>query len=542
MSYAHEYLGAVIRRCRVGMPPYDWKIDWADAPRCWKFYQDAPLFALPPGAAPTGLSRSSAADSGTLHDALFGAAAGDGEPFDLALLSGMLLDSYAPLSRRLDINANDDSAAWSDYETAKWGRGAASGGGRFPVSIYWVSGASGSLPPGVYYYSVAHHAMQCLLTGDVTGEIRAALGPQAAGADADQFLVLGIKFWQNAFKYNSFSFHAVTMDIGTVIGTWRLWAGARGMRIEPWFWFDESRIASLLGVDGDAEGIFAVVPLRWRGADRPAQPGDVPPQSGPHQVRLTESERSRRVVVFDAGREMQHATSATSAARPAPEALSAATAGPAAGPRTGLPAACRLDVPPGEALRARRSSFGQFTSARPVRGDQLATVLAATAAGGAFGCDVTRPGQGLELATMYVFVNHVDGVEPGAYEFDPAANELILRKPGSPGPFLQANYFLTNYNLEQASAVVVPAIRATAVLDALGGPGYRLVNAVVGAAAQAAYLACASIGLGCGAALGFDNVSYIEELGLAETGQVPLLLLMVGSERPDAASFRYELS
>jgi SagB-type dehydrogenase family enzyme len=536
MSYAHEYLGAVIRRPRMKMPPYDWKVDWADAPRCWKFYKDAPLLALPAGTA-----EASAAGAGTLQDGLFSVTPGDGEPFDLALLSGMLLDSYAELSRRLGINANDDNAQLSGYRTAKWGRGTASGGGRFPVSIYWVSGASGPLPPGIYYYSVPHHAVQCLLTGDVTGEVRAALGPQATGAGADQFLVLGIKFWQNAFKYNSFSFHATTMDIGTVIGTWRLWAGARGLKIKPWFWFDKSRIGRLLGADGDAEGIFAVVPLRWQDADRPARQGDAP-GSGSHRVRLTESERSRRVVAFDAVREMQHATSTTSAARPAPEALSAATVRPGAGPRTALPAPCRLDMSPRQALRARRSSFGQFWGARPARADQLAAVLAATAAGGALDCDISRPGRGLELAKVYAFVNHVDGVEPGAYEFDPAANELILRKPGKPGPFLQANYFLTNYNVQQASAVVVPAIRATAVLDALGAPGYQLVNAVIGAAAQSAYTACAAVGLGCGAALGFDNLSYIEELGLAETGEVPLLMLMVGSERPDAASFRYELS
>jgi SagB-type dehydrogenase family enzyme len=537
MSYAHEYLGAIIRRCRAEMPPRDWKIDWTDAPRQWKFYPGAPLFVLP---APR--ERTPAADAGTLHDGLFGAIAGDGEPFDLGLLSGLLLDSYAQTSRRLGINANADNVHLPAYQTAKWGRGTASGGARFPVSIYWVSGASGPLPPGVYYYSVPHHAMQCLLSGDVTGEIRAALGPEATGPSTDQFLVLGIKFWQNAFKYSSFSFHATTMDIGTVIGTWRLWAGARGRKIEPWFWFDESRISRLLGADADAEGIFAVVPLRWQGAGQPARPRDVPAGSGPPQVRRTESERSRRVVAFDAVREMRHATSPTSAARPAPEALSAAAARPGAGPRTALPAPLRLDQPPGQALRARRSSFGRFSSAWPARADQLATVLAATTAGGALGCDITRRGRGLELAKVYAFVNHVEGVEPGAYEFDPAANELIMRKPGQPGPFLQANYFLANYNLQQASAVVVPAVRATAVLDALGAPGYRLVNTVIGAAAQAAYTACAAIGLGCGAALGFDNVSYAEELGLAGTGEVPLLALMVGGERPDVASFRYELS
>ena len=47
-------------------------------------------------------------------------------------------------------------------------------------------------------------------------------------------------------------------------------------------------------------------------------------------------------------------------------------------------------------------------------------------------------------------------------------------------------------------------------------------------------------GLGCGVALGFDAVSYVEELGLADTGEVPLLIMMVGHEtarrRPTTAT------
>ena len=42
-------------------------------------------------------------------------------------------------------------------------------------------------------------------------------------------------------------------------------------------------------------------------------------------------------------------------------------------------------------------------------------------------------------------------------------------------------------------------------------------------------------------ALGFDGVSYIEELGLAETGETPLLIMMIGHERPLASDYRYEL-
>jgi hypothetical protein len=48
--------------------------------------------------------------------------------------------------------------------------------------------------------------------------------------------------------------------------------------------------------------------------------------------------------------------------------------------------------------------------------------------------------------------------------------------------------------------------------------------------------------VGCGVALGFDNVSYIEELELQETAEMPLLIMMIGNERPRQADFRYEIA
>ncbi|MZE76374.1 nitroreductase, partial [Streptomyces sp. SID5475] len=181
-----------------------------------------------------------------------------------------------------------------------------------------------------------------------------------------------------------------------------------------------------------------------------------------------------------------------------------------------------------------------FDAQRPVAADQFAACLAAASAGSVLGGD-TGTGE-TPLTKLYAFVNHVDGLEPGAYEYDPAGRALRLVKPGRPGEFLQKNYFLANYNLEQSGAVLVPAVRTAAVLDAVGDRGYRVVNAAVGAVAQTLYTACAALGLGCGVALGFDNISYIEELGLAETGESPLLIMMIGHERPAPADFRYEIA
>jgi len=70
--------------------------------------------------------------------------------------------------------------------------------------------------------------------------------------------------------------------------------------------------------------------------------------------------------------------------------------------------------------------------------------------------------------------------------------------------------------------VIVPAVRAAAVLDALGDRGYRVNERGDRCVAQAAYTVSSALGIGCGVALGFDNISYIEELDLGATGEAPL--------------------
>ncbi|MFI5899967.1 nitroreductase family protein [Streptomyces cyaneofuscatus] len=527
MGYAHEYAAAIMHRGRVPMDPADYVPNWQDGPRKAKFYPGADSFPLPdaPYPADATLDRGLCAEGPP----------GEGE-FDLPTLSGMLRDSYGLTGRRLGVQANTDLSALPFYPLANWSRGAASGGGLYPVGVHWVSGPSGPVPPGVHYYSTRHHAMQRLLTGDVSGEVRAALGEGAPGPATDQYLVLSIKFWQNSFKYNSFSFHAVSMDLGACLQTWRMWAAARGLAVEPALWFDEQRLAALLGADPQEEGIFAVVPLKWAGCE----PSSGESAAAPASVRRQDVERSGTVLTFDALLRMQAATSADATARPAPGALAPAAAHPVdpAATEVELPPARPLEADVRTALRDRRSSFGRFDAQQPFTRPQLAACLSAAVAGSRLGGDTGE----VRLAKLYAFVGHVEGLEPGSYAYDPERRSLRRVKEGRPGEFLQKNYFLANYNLEQAGAVLVPTVRTTAVLDAVGDRGYRLVNATIGAVAQSVYTAASAVDLGCGVALGFDNISYIEELGLEGTGEAPLLIMMIGNERPAPADFRYEIA
>ncbi|MGW4817686.1 nitroreductase family protein [Streptomyces sp. NPDC004227] len=539
MGYAHEYAHAILHRGRVPMEPTDHVVNWADGPRKGKYYPNAEAFALPGTEdladvpiAP-GLLPGAARDQGA-----------DGSPgFSLPLLSAMLKDSYGLTGRRLGIQANTDLAGLPFYTHANWSRGTAGGGGLYPVSIHWASGPSGPLTPGLHYYDIHRHALQRLLAGDVTDRVRDALGPDAPeeALDTDQYLILGVKYWQNSFKYNSFSFHVVSTDIGTLVQTWRIWAAAHGLRLAPVLWFDEPRLNELLGAAREEETVFAVVPLHW---DGPAPRPDAPRTDPRHRpaVRHRDIERSRTLLDFDALRDMHTATLEGAADRPAPGALAAAAALPddADGVRVALPEPAFPDTGVRRALRERRSSFGRFDARRRVGGGHLSAVLAACA--GTRLAGDTDPSGEIRLARLYAFVNHVEGVEQGAYAYDPDRGALRPVAPGPQGSFLQENYFLANYNLEQAGAVLVPTVRTTAVLDAVGDRGYRLAVGTAGAVAQSFYLAASALGLGAGVALGFDNVSFVERLGLAEGDEAPLLVMALGHERPEPADFRHEIA
>jgi SagB-type dehydrogenase family enzyme len=513
MSTAQEYVEAIFRRARVPLEPTDFQPDWADQPFRHKAYAGVARFPLPSG----GPEPSGGQDS-----------------FTLPAMAGMLRHSYGLLSRRLRVNGNPDNADRPWYRTATWGRGTASGGGLYPAEIYWACGPSGPVLPGLYHYSTPHHAMQRLLAGDVTSHVRAALdGNQDAGG-TDQYLLVTVKFWKNSFKYNSFCYHVITMDVGALLATWQAWAAAMGVRLRSALWFDEPALDDLLGVDPRDESVLAVVPLPWAaGPDAPRDGDGQAAGLGSPQVAKREIERSRTTLRFPMVEKVHRAT--ISAQTRPPELRLPEPPATAAAPPIALPPPRPEPAALGEALRGRHSSFGTFTAQPALALGTLGTLLAAGGAGRLLNTDVREAGQGPALSQLAVFANHVAGLAPGAYRYHAAAHALVPVPGEPPAPFLQWQYFLNNYNLEQAAAVITVLVRPAPVISAVGDRGYRVVNAEVGAVAEAVYLAAAAAGTGCGAALGFDNVSLAERLGTAGTDEWPALLLLVGNERADRA-------
>lgn len=523
-----DYVEAVFRRGREPMEPVGFQPNWADQPSRHKTYLDVPRFPMPEG---------SGASLGSAADVLFGSPpATDRSPlWTLESLATLLRLSYGQLDRRLRVSWNQDSHVRVFYQESLWGRGTASGGGMYPLEVYWVAGTGASMMPGVYHYSTAHHAFERLVIGDLSDEVRAAC--DGAGK-SDSFLLITTRFWKNSFKYNSFCYHVVTQDCGAMLGSFELIARGLGRRLERVLWFDDQRLNDLLGLNTSEESVLAVVPT-------PFARSDGTPTAEPTRGRLIDRpyfERSKVTLQFEQVEQVHQAVLADR--RPRPDAGLAAGLRPI--PPTALaevslpaPAAGDLGRTLGEALRSRHTSFGSFVGSQPLNLDELASILAGTTSARSYSSDVAAAEIG--FTGLYVMANRVTGLPSGAYRYDQDGHRLQVVQERPIADYLQRNYYLSNYNLDQVGAVLAISARWASTIGAFGNRGYRVLNSEVGAVAQTAYVAAAAAGVGCGAVLGFDNIAIDEVLGLDGSDERTFLFVLLGHERADRADFDYSL-
>jgi len=334
---AREYAEAVYSRARVPIEPPGFVPNWADQPFRYKTYPEAARIPLPVD----------------VPDRLGGI---DGLPD----VSALLRLSYGLLSRRLDVTGNNDEHARSSYVGAVWGRGTASGGGLYPLEIYWVAGPSRHLLPGVYHYAPAHHALERLAVGDLTDRVRCATQHHPAALSTDQFLAVSVRLWRNAFKYQNFAYQVVTQDVGALLGSWQALAGG----LPALLWFADEAMNGLLGLRTRDESVMAVVPLPFG-----APAGSAPRHDAPltQVVTPAAAERSRTVVRFAMLDAVHESTLITDEPRPGPAANQPAGVAEPTG-TISLPAPASPDLGSARWPRERHSSFGRFTARHSLSG------------------------------------------------------------------------------------------------------------------------------------------------------------------------------
>lgn len=431
-------------------------VDWGDPPPPFKHYPGAPRVALPPATA---------------------AAA----PFGLEALGAVLWHTAGVTDARGPVKL----------------RASPSSGALFSTELYVAARAVAGLPPGLWHYDAKAHALE-RLAGASPADVALGAPFEPALHDAAAVIVATAVFRRTGHKYRDRSYRYVLADLGHALENLRLAADARGARADFVKRFDESRAAATLGVDEGEEGVLALVALRSMAVAGPATADAAP--SAPAAEGPTQPETRWLLPPAPAGQALPlGVTSAVHLATSLRAAALPASASPAAAPAAAAAAAPAgsLPLPPAAtsvanvlAIIAARRSVRRFAPA-PLAQGALAGVLA--------GMTAARSPPLLSAAVqVYVVVNAVVGLAPGAYRYESGPHMLVARRSNTDlRATAQAAAFDQDVIGDAAVVFVLAIERATLAADASGpARGYRHAFIEAGLVGERIYIEAGARGLG----------------------------------------------
>lgn len=441
----------------------------ANEPKLFKVYRNAP--EVPTGARPietVGTALAALASDGREPD-------GDVIP-DLPTIGALLQRSNGILK------------TW----TSPWGkevafRAAGQTGARFHLELYLVTGDLPELAAGVYHFDAQANTLRTLRLGDYRGFVVEATGHEPAAAAAPAILIVTSQLWRNAWRYLDHAFRHVFWDMGTMLTNTLAMAAGAEVPAEVVFGFAEGDIEQLLGIDGKDELAAGLVAL-----GRTSVPAPEPPSVEPvaHEVEPLSDESPIEFPVIEAA---YAGTSLPSgpAARAWRSAIGISPVIPPSVPPDAPPIPLRptaISERSIEEVIERRRSNRHYAREVPVSFEDFSTVLATAA--GAAPLDVPYPS-----SDVYLIVNNVAEIEPGAYYFDRHTQAVFLLKRGD---FRAAAKHLTMGQQYAGDAHVVAfgLGNLEALYPVYGDRGYRLAlfeAALFGGRMQ---LAAHALGLG----------------------------------------------
>ncbi len=544
-AICRDYANAAFKRATEPLAPPDFIPDWSDHPSLYTIYEHAERLYLPlerPGkllSLEQVLKYIAMPEKQCIQE----------RTLPMEDLAMMLYFAHGVLSRRLKIHPDQKAEMVAKYySTDLYARGTSSGGGLYPTEIYWACGTGNTVAPGIYHYDNAHHALAHLSTGDATSIVQAATFMHPATLKTNQFLLVTLNFWKNTFKYNNYGYHVMTQDLGALLCS--LWFLAIGLHIDwrPLFWYQDEQLNKLLGLQTDSESVFAIIPLPT--STMPSiqtMPSAILGELDRSSAPPMQFQRSKTRTTFAMGKHAHRSTLladdslpdtiASAQATIHTEEKTASTNKPIPLPP---PALANLQQDLLETFQMRRSSFGTFSASPPLSQAELATLLYAGSLVRDYSSDVKDSAKIPPFTQQAVFINSVEGIKRGVYNYDDTAHSLTLIREAETALFLQQHYLLQNYSLAEAAAVIAVIGNLENMLAIYGNRGYRLLNAEAGLVAQSLYMVSTGLSLACGAALGFDNTALNEVLGL-ESGQKTLIFVLVGHELIHTGDVDYRL-
>ncbi len=461
-------------------------LDWSNQPLPFKIYPGLEPMPLPREVPQTGV----AALSAIADPAPRGSLAAPG----LQSLS-LLLHFSAGITRQRKYPGGEI-----------YFRAAACTGALYEIELYLVCGNLPDLEAGVYHFGPADFALRKLRGGDWRGWLARAAGHEPAVAQAPLTIVCSGTYWCNAWKYQARTYRHFGWDNGTLLANLLAMSAAQGLPARVILGFADDDVNRLLGLDTEREVAFSMVTV-----GRSAEPAPTP-QGDPSPIELETVPVSRREVDYPLMREVHAASSLSTPEEVAAwrEAGAAPAVGEGGGTRPGTAALLNLlalqplrdeALPrePIERVVLRRGSTRQFARTS-ITLPQLSTLLERATRG--VDADFLAPGT--QLNRLYLIVNAVDGLRPGAYCFHRERGELELLKAGE---FRQQAYVL---GLEQAlpgdaSVAVFFLADLERILERLGNRGYRAAQLEAGILGGRLYLAAYALRLGATGLTFYDD-------------------------------------
>ncbi|MCO5221434.1 MAG: SagB/ThcOx family dehydrogenase [Thermomicrobiales bacterium] len=365
-------------------------------------------------------------------------------------------------------------------------RAAGQTGARYHLELYLVTGGVPGLSAGVYHYGAHDDTLSVLRTGDYRAYVAQATGNDPAIASAPAILIVTSQIWRNAWRYLDHSYRQVYWDMGTMLTNTLAMAASAEVPTEVVFGFADSEIEQLLGVDGRDELVAGMMALGRTTEPHPASP-PVTPISFEQTPAAADSPKFPVIEAAYRGTSLPTGdAAATWRVQASTGSLPMPTA-PPAGPTIPLRPQSTSDRSIEEVIERRRSNR-HYNPDAPVSFVDFSTVL--TAANGAPPLDVPFPS-----ADVYLIVNNVEELEPGAYFYDRTQNALTLIESGNLRETARRLGMNQQYAAD-AQVVMFTMANLDDIFARYGDRGYRLAlfeAAVFGSRMQ---LAAHALGLG----------------------------------------------
>lgn len=458
-------------------------LDWENKPLPFKIYPTLEVTRLPRDFQETGMPALTAIASTAAAEQA------DAIP-DMETLAQLLFFS-AGVTR---------SKKYPGGET--FFRAAACTGALYEIDLYVVctdltAKIGPGLAAGIYHFGAAEFGLRQLRAGDFREAVAAAAGNSESIAHAPVTIICTGTYWRNAWKYHSRTYRHFGWDDGTILANLLAISAAMKLPAKVIAGFVDAEVNALLGLDTKREVAFSLVPVGYQKEQAPKSP----------EVSALELQivpYSRKEVEYPAMGKMHEASSLESASEV--EAWRGRTpaheypAGKGETTSLRLPEESQVPRDTIEQVISRRGSTRQFAR-DPLTKAQLSLILDRATRG--IPADFLDP-LGSHLNDLYLIVNHVHGLDAGAYFYHWEKKYFELLKAGEFRD--KAGYLGLEQQIPADAAVDVFFLAdLKKILERYGNRGYRAAQLEAGILGGKLYLAAYAQRLGASGLTFYDD-------------------------------------